>query len=114
MISDPRIDTSGAFYGVGALEVADNIFHAVASKYISEHWLGNPEDVPSAIRFESQWAIEKDGRCQTEILRDPMAQPICLVISRISFRLFGGAGAAWMVRKGGQTNDWKRVCRMLR
>ena len=56
---------------MGAPEVADNIFHAVASQVISEHWLGNPEDVPSAIRFESQWAIEKDGRCQTEILRDP-------------------------------------------
>ena len=71
LISDRRIDTSGAFYGVGAPEVADNIFHAVASQYISEHLLDNSEDVPSAIRFESQWAIEKDGRCQMEILRDP-------------------------------------------
>ena len=71
LISDRRIDTSGAFYGVGAPEVADNIFHAVASEYINEHWNGTPEDMPSAISFKSQWAIEKDGRCQMEILRDP-------------------------------------------
>ena len=71
LISDRRIDTSGAFYGVGAPEVADNIFHAVASEYINEHWNGTPEDRPSAIRFNSQWAIEKDGRCQLGILRDP-------------------------------------------
>ena len=89
---------------MGAPEVADNIFHAVASKYISEHWLGNPEDVPSAIRFESQCAIEKDGRCQMEILRDPMAPKIFMEISLISFQPFGGTGAGWMARPGGQTN----------
>ena len=71
LISDRRIDTSGAFYGVGAPEVVDNICHAVPVEYINEHWNGTPEDRPSAIRFNSQWAIEKDGRCQLEIQRDP-------------------------------------------
>ena len=113
LISDRRIDTSGAFYGVGAPEVADNIFHAVASEYINEHCNGTPEDRPSAIRFNSQWAIEKDGRCQLDILRDPMPPNMFLVISLISSQLFGGDGAGWMVRVGGQTSDWNRACRML-
>ena len=113
LISDRRIDTSGAFYGVGAPEVADNIFHAVASEYINEHCNGTPEDRPSAIRFNSQWAIEKDGRCQQDILRGPHGPEHVFVISLMSSQLFGGDGAGWMIRVGGQTSDWNRACRML-
>ena len=69
LISGRRLDTSGAFYGIGGPEISDQVIAAGCDEYIdaaSDAYQSGPR--PSAIRFANRWAIEKDGVCQAEII----------------------------------------------
>ena len=66
LLADRRIDSSAAFYGVGAPEIADRFIERGVAEFIGDHASSSPR--PRGLRFVSKWAIEIYKVCQSEAL----------------------------------------------
>ena len=64
LLIERRIDTSGAFYGIGASEVGDSFIERGAAEFIGTHSDSDP--TPRGLRFVSKWGIEINRGCQAE------------------------------------------------
>ena len=67
---DRLVTTSGAFYGVGAPEVADRCIAHGITKFLAGRPNSNASSYVAPPHFKNSWAIEISGACRAEMLED--------------------------------------------
>eukprot|EP00959_Pyramimonas_sp_CCMP1952_P235374 4918270-Pyramimonas_sp.AAC.1 len=79
LLTSRRISTSSSFYGIGAPEVADQIIMNVVRVFVQQHHDPNLGAVPTPLELVNEWGIEKNRKCNMEVLharsRDSSAGP---------------------------------------
>eukprot|EP00959_Pyramimonas_sp_CCMP1952_P178429 3729592-Pyramimonas_sp.AAC.1 len=101
LLSGRRIDTSGAFFGVGAAEIGDRIAESCSREFCQKNNANTTSPPPSHMRFVSKWAIEKSGPRRAEIARGGLAEHIFGDITDF-------APPVWKSRRGlsGPASKW--------